>query len=46
MKKIVCQELPNNATNHQIKLFIMKSKIVQFLIAGMLATAVMTGFTF
>ena len=45
-QKIVCQELPNNATNHQIKLFIMKSKIAQFLIAGMVATAVMTGFTF
>ncbi len=46
MQKIVCQELPNNATNNQIKLFIMKSKIVQFLIAGMIAKAVMTGFTF
>ncbi len=46
MQKIVCQELPNHATNHQIKLFIMKSKIAQFLIAGMVATAVMTGFTF
>ncbi len=46
MQKIVCQELPNNATNRQIKLFIMKSKIAQFLIAGMVATAVMTGFTF
>ncbi len=28
------------------KTFIMKSKIAQFLIAGMVATAVMTGFTF
>ncbi len=46
MQKIVCQELLNHATNHQIKLFIMKSKIAQFLIAGMVATAVMTGFTF
>ncbi len=27
MQKIACQELPNNATNRQIKLFIMKVKL-------------------
>ncbi len=45
MQKIVCQELQNNATIYQIKPF-MKSRIAQFLIAGMVATAVMTGIMF
>lgn len=40
--KFPCQDESNCATIHETKLFVMKNKIAQTIVAGLIATAVMT----